>query len=291
MAASLDFVHKNAGKETNYREDQKELIEKALEVANGDELGTLQYIVSCLAHENINVEFEIEYRIRYEYTISLPIIETEPKEPLGFYVVWGDGTITHNETIHTYESDNKPVNYQIRFFGLGIKQFGDNSIFGRTMTKIISFGDLGHTFTSLAYACAYCFDLESVPLNIPRTVTDLSYMFKNCTIFNQSIDSWDTSNITNMSHMFEYCYNFNQSIDKWDVSKVTNMSYMFSGCYRFNQTLNSWDTGSARNMSYMFSGCDAFNQILDKWNVNNVEDKSNMFVKESNRDRFESLDF
>ena len=100
-AASLEFVQKNANKETNYREDQKELIEKALDITKGDPLGALQYIVSCLAHEGLDAEFEIEYRVINNYII-LPIIETEPKDPLGFYVSWGDGTITHNETKHTY---------------------------------------------------------------------------------------------------------------------------------------------------------------------------------------------
>jgi surface protein len=262
-SASLDFVHKNLKKETKYREDQKELIEKALEITNGDPLGALQYIVSCLAHEGLDVEFELEYCIN-ETCILIPIIETEPKDPLGFYVSWGDGTITHNETEHTYKKENKPVDYIIRFFGLGIKQFGKYGIsnkiikFGgygisNKITKIISFGNLGHTFTSLAYACANCYNLESVPLNIPKSVTNLSNMFGNCLNFNQSINTWDTSNITNMSGMFIGCSKFNQSINEWDVSKVTDMHCMFLFCYVFEQPLDKWDISKVTDMTYMFA--------------------------------------
>ena len=279
MAASLDFVHKNAGKETNYREDQKELIEKALEVANGDKLGALQYIVSCLAHEGKNIEFEIEYRVIDDnLIIELPIIETEPKDPLGFYVSWGDGTITHNKTVHTYNEENKPVDYTIRFFGLGIKQFGKDCII-TMFTKIISFGDLGHTFTSLEYACLSCVDLESVPLNIPKTITTLSNMFSNCWIFNQSIDTWDTSNVTDMNNMFSCCHKFNQPLNSWNTSKVTNMSEMFFGCEMFDQPLNLWVTSSVVSMNRMFFGCEKFNQLLNSWDIRNVIDMSHMFAQ------------
>ena len=278
MAASLDFVHKNAGKETNYREEQKELIEKALEVANGDKLGALQYIVSCLAHEGLNVEFEIEYRVIDDnIIIELPIIETEPKDPLGFYVSWGDGTITHNKTVYTYKEENKSVDYTIRFFGLGIKQFGKERI--KTMlTKIISFGDLGHTFTSLEFACANCTHLKSVPANIPKTVTNLSSMFINCYSFNQSLNTWDTSNITDMSNMFSCCRKFNQPLEKWDTRNVVSMNGMFFKCENFNQSLNSWITSNVTNMRYMFAYCESFNQPLNSWITSNVTNMSYMFT-------------
>jgi surface protein len=277
-SASLDFVRKNAGKETNYREEQKELIEKALEVANGDKLGALQYIVSCLAHEGLNVEFEIEYRVIDNYII-LPVIEIEPEDSLGFYVSWGDGTITHNKIQHTYESEKKSVNYTIRFFGLGIKQFGHSvTSIGNNIIKIISFGDLGHTFTSLVYACANCVNLESVPANIPRTITDLSFMFKDCMNFNQPLNTWDVSNITNMSNLFIGCNKFNQPLDKWDVSKVTTMSHMFTRCFKFNQPLNSWITSNITDMYCMFSHCRAFDQPLDNWDISKVTDMRYMFA-------------
>ena len=277
-SASLDFVRKNADKETNYREDQKELIEKALDITNGDPLGSLQYIVSCFAHEGINVEFEFEYCVDNIITMFLPIVEIEPKDPLGFYVIWGDGTMTHNETRHIYKSEKEPVNYKIRFFGLGIKQFGRDMPYNG-ITKIISFGNLGHTFTSLAYACSRCLNLESVPPNIPRTITDLSFMFQHCYNFNFSIETWDVSNVTNMKCMFMNCQKFNQGLNSWNTSNVTDISYMFVSCHSFNQTLNSWDTKNVTDMAYMFEGCYEFNHPIDKWDFSNVTNTNFMFKK------------
>jgi surface protein len=279
-AASLDFVHKNLNKETNYREDQKELIEKALEITNGDKLGTLQYIVSCFAHEGINIEFELEYCVN-RMCISMPIIETEPKDPLGFYVSWGDGTITHNETEHIYKSEivmnmNRDY-YRIRFFGLGIKQFGQEMMLN-DITEIISFGDLGHTFTSLEYACVSCYELKSVPANIPKTVTNLSNMFKDCMYFNYPLNTWDTSNVTNMSGIFNTCHNFNQQLNLWDVSKVTDMSNMFKRCFKFNQLLNEWDTSNVTNMRNMFECCNEFNQLINLWDTRKVTNMGSMFT-------------
>ena len=61
----------------------------------------------------------------------------------------------------------------------------------------------------------------------------MSYIFYDCTNFNQSIN-FDTSSVTNMASMFDGCSDFNQSLS-FDTSSVTNMSYMFSGCINFNQ--------------------------------------------------------
>ena len=49
------------------------------------------------------------------------------------------------------------------------------------------------------------------------------------------LSSWDTSSVTDMSYMFGNCSWFNQNLSSWDTSSVTNMKGMFSGCTRFNE--------------------------------------------------------
>ena len=109
------------------------------------------------------------------------------------------------------------------------------------------------------------------------SVTNMSYMFSNALVFNQSLDSWDVSSATNMSYMFEKAEAFNQSLDPWDVSIVTNMSYMFSRA-AFNQSLENWNTSNVTNMSGMFSWMN-YNQNITTWNTSNVTNMSEMFYR------------
>ena len=103
--------------------------------------------------------------------------------------------------------------------------------------------------------------------------TTMGGLFVN-SAFNQSISSWDTSNVTNMNTMF-YKSAFNQSISSWDTSNVTDMTYMF-GNSQFNQSINtngnSWNTSKVTSMNGMFYGA-AFNQYIVGWNVTNVTPK------------------
>lgn len=82
-----------------------------------------------------------------------------------------------------------------------------------------------------------------LPNELASHITDLSYMFYHCWLFDQDISSWDVSNITNMNSMFYYATLFNQDISSWDVSSVTNMQFMFDGAALFNQNLSQWCVG------------------------------------------------
>jgi surface protein len=293
---ALEFV-KPLKKITNYRQDQAELIKAALEVARDSPLNALKYIVSCLAHEGHEVEFHLVFNATKRLT--LPIVETEPKDELGYYVSWGDGTITHNTNYHEYDykdykakehtAKEHAAKYHVRFFGFGIKSFGpyyyvfynESERMGYcSLDKILSFGNLGHNFKSLSRALQHCQYITQIPNVIPSSVEDISYMFSYCGNINNNITavkSWDTSNIKNMEGMFYDCYDFNQPLDSWDTSSVINMSSMFGGCMSFNQNINSWDTSAVTNMESMFYECKKFDQPLDSWDTSSVIDMSHMF--------------
>jgi len=279
---TLEFVkpfHDNI----NYRKEQKELIDKAEEISNGDKLSALNYIVTSLLHNNIkDVEFELEFTIpaNTSATITLPIVESNPIDELGYYVSWGNNDITHNIDTYTYEPTNIIKEYQVKFFGLGITGFGKygiNKDYNKYLTKVISFGQLGHMFTSLEYAFSHCKNNFDVPKDLPSSITDLSSMFEWCEKFNKKLD-WNTRNITTMDEVFSQCKNFNQNL-QWDLTNATTLEHMFSGCEKFNQNLQ-WDISPQRskvkNIKMMFCFCPVFNQNL-QWDTSGIETMDGIF--------------
>jgi len=118
-------------------------------------------------------------------------------------------------------------------------------------------------------------------------VTDMSNLFAGTTDFNQTIGSWDVSNVTNMSAMFDGSI-FNQDISNWDVGKVTSMSSMFNGS-SFNQPIGDWEVRNVTNMNGMFGGS-SFNQPINLWCVPNIPsepvDFSSTFLSTENKPKW-----
>ena len=115
----------------------------------------------------------------------------------------------------------------------------------------------------------------------PSSCTNMSEIFRNCTVFNQPIGNWDTSSATNMYRLFTSASSFNQDIGSWDVGNVTQMSWLFYGASAFNNggssSISGWDTSSVTNMSLMFNNASSFNQPVDGWDVTGVTSMANMF--------------
>ena len=55
-----------------------------------------------------------------------------------------------------------------------------------------------------------------------------------------AISTWDVSQVTDMSYLFKDKTDFNDDISNWDVSNVTNMNFMFNEASSFNQDISSW---------------------------------------------------
>ena len=104
-------------------------------------------------------------------------------------------------------------------------------------------------------------------------VTDMSYMFQNCTNL-ASIPSLNTSKVTNMFSMFSYCSNLT-SIPLLNTSNVTNMGHMFSSCSKLT-SVPLLNTSKVSSMTYMFKGCSNLTTI-PLLNTSNVTDMNNMF--------------
>ena len=112
-------------------------------------------------------------------------------------------------------------------------------------------------------------------------VTDMSYMFTNCTgLQTLDVSNFDTSQVTDMSSMFDACSGL-QTLDvsNFDTSQVTNMRGMFFLCTGL-QTLDvsNFDTSQVTDMNNMFAGCKALQTLdLSNFNTNQVTDMAGMF--------------
>ena len=160
----------------------------------------------------------------------------------------------------------------------------------------------------------YYRDTLEIILKGMNNVTDMSYMFHECTsllyvpdffkintikvknmasLFDvcnslqslPDLSNWNTSNVTDMSGLFNNCKSIQSlpDISKWNTSNVTNMSYMFSGCgsLSYLPDISKWNTSNAVNMSGIFSDCSSLLNIPDIsiWNTFNVTDISYMFFR------------
>ena len=137
---------------------------------------------------------------------------------------------------------------------------------------------LGSGVHSLACAFEDFKNLEYVNIKDTSNITDMRFMFRDATSFNQPIGYWDTSNVTDMSGMFSSAKSFNQPIGYSDTSKVTDMSIMFDGASSFNQPIGNWDTSKVTDMTWMFVGAKSFNQPIGNWDTSKVTSMWAMFV-------------
>ena len=108
-------------------------------------------------------------------------------------------------------------------------------------------------------------------------VTNMSFMFNGCSLFNQPIGNWNTAAVTNMGNTFSSASIFNQPIGNWNTAAVTNMSSMFSYCYSFDQPIGNWNTDAVTTMNAMFYASSAFNQPIGDWNTGALTSMGNMF--------------
>ena len=217
------------------------------------------------------------------FFVNLPITGTNVTVSIN----WGDG-VTNTSLSHTYSSAG-PFTAIITITSGNVTLFGGaggwngNGYLTTVTTTNSSTWGLGTYVTSFQSLFYNCVKLTSVPTNIPQTVTNLSELFFNCTIFNDAnISSWQVSNVTNMSSMFNGAISaFNQNIGSWDVGRVTNMNGLFYSAEQFNNggspSINNWNTSRVLDMGSTFYAAKAFNQPIGNWDVSNVTNMGSMF--------------
>ncbi|TAE44537.1 MAG: BspA family leucine-rich repeat surface protein, partial [Cytophagales bacterium] len=171
------------------------------------------------------------------------------------------------------------VTYQVAIIGTFPRIYFNNETEIGKIRSIAQWGNIA--WTNMNNAFFGCNNLGYIATDTPNLlgVSDMSYMLKDCTIFNGNISNWNTTNVTNMSFMFSVAAAFNQPIGAWNTQNVIDMSFMFQGAIAFNQPLNTltWNTQNVTNMQSMFDGAIVFNQPIGNWNTQNVTNMSSMF--------------
>ncbi|HNS30262.1 MAG TPA: BspA family leucine-rich repeat surface protein, partial [Tenuifilaceae bacterium] len=147
-------------------------------------------------HQGMALEFNTS--LSEGTTIALPLYGE-----VNVTVIWGDGTSEafpeEGLHLHTYASHGR---YTVDIFGT-LTHFGsiDDNPYADKLVRVIDFGDL--ETTSLAHGFYGAHNLEQVPEQLPGSVTNLSYAFKNAFKLSQDIGGWNVTNVTDMSGMFE----------------------------------------------------------------------------------------
>jgi len=65
---------------------------------------------------------------------------------------------------------------------------------------------------------------------VSSAMTEMVAMFWGCTQFNASLFSVDSGNVvTNLMYMFKNASSFNQNLDHWHIGSSVNTNNIFSG--------------------------------------------------------------
>ena len=186
-------------------------------------------------------------------------------------------TITEDNNFYTYSpAEDGELLVEAGPEGVEYIRFVDNESKRGSAENLLTVEQFGTVaWKSMYEAFQYCNNMQfAATVGTPdlSKVTDMEYMFYNCSAFNQDISSWDVSKVTDMGSIFCGCTAFNQDVSGWDVSNVTDMGEMFLYCSAFNQDISSWNVSSVTDMYRMFEDCSAFNQNLGSWKLKNCRE-------------------
>ena len=186
-------------------------------------------------------------------------------------VDWGDGTINRSNT-HTYVSGGvKTVKLYGEVRDWAFDDLGDK-------LKITDVSDVGgwRPQSDGFYGCSNLTWTATGPLNNKTLVTNISGIFRDCTLFNGDVTSWDVSKITNLGSTFRDCPAFNQDISGWNLSNNTSLNSTFNGCTIFNQDVSGWDVTNVTTFASAFRDCAALNPNIGGWDSSSCTTINNM---------------
>jgi len=241
---------------------------------------------------------------------------------------WGDGTIEQitgsnniDNVTHVYNSGNVGTTNNPT---VSIGKDGDVGIIGGYYWNLSFLGQPSNTdfleiqqwgtapiSTTLNFSQSQSLQLTATDKPTLNAGASLSSTFSGCTVFtgNETMKTWDVTNVTNISSMFRDSPKFNVSALDWDVSGVTSFSTMFynaasnasnKGSFNGrldnwdfkpattlsnfmhgqafnNNSVNTWDVSTIQLFSSSFRFCENFNQDLNNWDVSSATNIASMF--------------
>ena len=150
-------------------------------------------------------------------TVKIPLIYSSGTPVIT--VSWGGtGTVNPSDPLsytYTYSGIyNIEVNVNTVLLGTYGSTLSVYSTFNQNITEVVSWGtglNIKSCNSAFYNASPNVSKLIAVANDLPSGVTDMSYMFYNCSLFNQSL-SFNTTSVTTMSFMFYGCKVFNSII-------------------------------------------------------------------------------
>ena len=220
---------------------------------------------------------------------SLNLLSTEVKDSVPVVVETGEMVERHNhitkelelvpETVVQYET-RATYTYEADFYWNN--EFSSTSLIKdlKWLVDVLQFKDNKLSSGKWAFKDIPATKLTALPDLDTSNLANMHQMFLDASLFNQSLDNFDTSGVTAMSNMWCRAVAFNQPLN-FDTSSVTTMYGMFLGANAFNQPLN-WNTSSVTNMDYMFKDAKGFNQNISHWCVQQIFSKPSNFDTNAN---------
>jgi hypothetical protein len=181
------------------------------------------WVLNTTVGANINLSYAFAGRA-YNYNTGGVIYERKGLDWRGLYGPavslngWDVSAVTSFD--HTFSTSMMPTGVNDCKPIFGDWTLGTDPSMNITLRRMF----LGSTFND---------DLVNDPVkwDVSR-VNSISYTFagssnQNISYFNQSLSTWDTSNVEDMSGFVYYNSGFTQDISHFDMSKVTNINRMF----------------------------------------------------------------
>ncbi len=151
--------------------------------------------------------------------------------------------------------------------------------------------------TDMSYMFLNCSKLNAIDVSHFNTakVKDMSNMFNNCNALTSlDVSGFNTANVTDMSYMFSNCMGLTDlNVSGFNTDKVTNMYRMFYGCSKLTTIdVSGFNTEGVTNMGSMFSGCSGLTSLdVSNFNTSNVTSMYFMFYNCKNLNSLDLSDF
>ena len=125
--------------------------------------------------------------------------------------------------------------------------------------------------------CTHLKNIDELQFLDTREVTSFESMFEGCKLLMDinALLNWDVAKSINFKGMFEKCIALSDInvLLNWNVSNCTNFADMFSLCISLKNitALEAWDVSKGTSFDFMFYGCASLSNLksLEKWNVSN----------------------
>lgn len=210
---------------------------------------------------------------------------------VGYDVYWEEvGNPLNNGTIVGHIGSQITIDfgvvgeYEVRITSagnLGFPLYSHGGAWGGDSLKLVSLEAWGNNewqaVTNMFTGCAnMVYNASDQPDRSLLDVQSLEGMFMGCDLFNESLASWNLSQVTNVTNMFNGATSFNQDISSWSWSSyLQNISGVLKDAHSFDQDISDWDLGQvlSADSALSYSGLsvtnyDAFLSSLEAQNLN-----------------------